>query len=74
MVSSSVVLLSVLPRARRSSPLHHFAQRSDAFLVLVYRADGDADPFRQIVTFHRPHDHFALKQSAKNGETVADVH
>src|SRR5213082_4071584 len=54
--------------------LQYLAQRGDAFLVLIHGADGDADPFRQVVALHRTHDHFALKQCAKNRETIADLH
>src|SRR5215468_8836046 len=47
-------------------PLHHFAQGGDASSVLLHHADGDADPFRQVVAFHRAHDDFARKQSTKD--------
>ncbi len=50
------------------------AKGGDAFLVLIYGANGDADPFRQVVAFHRTHDHFALKQCAENRETIANLH
>jgi len=52
----------------------YLAKGGDAFLVLIHGADGDADPFRQVVAFHRTHDHFALKQRAKNRETIANLH
>src|SRR5438270_744067 len=61
-------------RARRSSLLHYLAQGGDAFSVLLHRADSNADPFRQVVTFHRAHDDFALEKRAKNREAIADIH
>src|SRR5882724_637100 len=60
--------------AVRMAMLQYLAQRGDAFLVLIHGADGDADPFRQVVALHRTHDHFALKQCAKDRETIADLH
>ena len=54
--------------------LQYFAQGGDAFLVLLHGADGDADPFGQVVAFHRPDDHFVLKQGAKNRKAIADIH
>src|SRR6476661_3598915 len=53
--------------------VQHLAQSSDASSVLLHRADGNADPFRQVIAFHRAHDDFALEQSAKNREAVADI-
>src|SRR5437016_14672012 len=52
----------------------YLAKGGDAFPVLMHGADGNADPFRQVVAFHRTHDHFALKECAKNRETVANFH
>src|SRR5882724_5081585 len=54
--------------------MQHFAEGGDAFLVLVHRTDGDADPFWQVVAFHRADDHFALKQGSENRETIVNVH
>src|SRR5437763_1205193 len=54
--------------------LQYFAQGGDAFPVLLHGADGDADPFGQVVAFHRPDDHFVLKQGAKNRKAIADIH
>src|SRR5438067_13694358 len=50
----------------------YLAKGGNAFPVLMHGADGNADPFRQVVTFHRTHDHFSLKECAKNRETVAN--
>src|SRR5437868_6313846 len=64
----------VRPAADRMALLQYLAEGGDAFPVLLRRADGDADPFRQVVAFHCPHDHFALKQGVKNHETIANLH
>ena len=58
----------------RMPVLQYLAQGGDAFPVLLHGADGDPDPFRQVVAFHCPHDHFVLKQRAKNHETIANTH
>src|SRR6266536_1843414 len=58
----------------RMAVLQYLAEGADAFLVLVHGADGDADPFRQVVAFHRAHDHFVLKQGAENCETIPNLH
>src|SRR5437762_13850943 len=51
----------------------HFTEGGNASSVLLHRADSDADPFRQVIAFHRPHDDFALEQRTKNRKAVADI-
>src|SRR5207248_11335467 len=54
--------------------LQYFAQGGDAFPVLLHGPDGDADPFGQVVAFHRPDDHFVLKLGGKRRKAIADSH
>ena len=66
--------LSVIARRLEQKVLLHFAQRGDAFSVLLHRADGNTDPFGQVIAFHGSDDDFALEQRAKNRKAVADIH
>ena len=47
--------------------LQYFAQRGDAFSILLHCADSDADPFREIVAFHCSDNYLPLKHGTENG-------
>ncbi len=49
----------------RSILAQHFAQRGDAFAILLHRADRNADPLGQIVTFQSAHDDPPLRAVAE---------
>ena len=49
-------------------------QRLKAPLVFLRRADGDADPFRQLIAAHRTHNHTQLLQFHEHALAVADAH
>ena len=44
----------------------------EATLVFRRRADGDADPFRQLITAHWTHNHTLRLQRLENAQAVAD--
>jgi len=59
-----------------TQPLSHaedFSQRPDAPLVFLWRADGDANPLRQLVTAHWPHNHARPLHRFENTLAVADA-
>ena len=49
-------------------------QRLETPFVFLRRADGDADPFRQLIAAHRTHNHAQLLQFPKHALAVADAH
>ena len=56
------------------STSEHFFQRIETACILRGRADGNADPLRQLISAHRPHDHAELLKLGENTPAIADFH
>src|SRR5207244_752871 len=75
--NASVVSVSVQTMDKYSgwSPrrVQRLFQRDDAAVVFLRRADGDANPFRQLIAAHRPGDDAECLHLFKNPLAVADA-
>src|SRR6266850_2391085 len=64
-----------LPECRVSSfHSQHLLECCEATRVFLRCADGDANPFRQLVAAHRARDDAELLQSVEDALTVADAY